>query len=54
MKITKITELIKEAPQVLKGSEDDKFSTKPLEEMVIGLVCSVGYRPGSDHKKNKR
>jgi hypothetical protein len=26
MKITKITELIKEAPQVLKGSEDDKFS----------------------------
>ena len=42
MKITKITELIKEAPQVLKGSEDDKFSTKPLEEMVIGLVCSVG------------
>ena len=30
------------APQVLKGSEDDKLSTKPLEEMVIGLVCSVG------------
>ncbi|WP_247751921.1 hypothetical protein [Citrobacter freundii] len=42
MKITKITELIKEAPQLLKNSGEDKLSTGPLSEMVIGLVCSVG------------
>ena len=42
MKITKITELINEAPQIFKSSGEDKLSTRPLAEMVIGLVCSVG------------
>ncbi|HCI7103954.1 TPA: cytidine deaminase, partial [Escherichia coli] len=42
MKITKITELNKEAPQLLKNSGEDKQSTGPLAEMVIGLVSSVG------------
>ncbi|HEY2453755.1 MAG TPA: anti-phage dCTP deaminase [Scandinavium sp.] len=51
MKITKITELIKETPQVFKGLGDDKQSTKPLEEMVIGLVCSVGTDLESITKK---
>ncbi|MEN4633652.1 hypothetical protein ABEG70_01010 [Pantoea agglomerans] len=41
MEINKITELPKDAPTLLKGGSE-KMSSKPLDELVIGLVCSVG------------
>lgn len=41
MEINKITELPKDAPTLLEGGSE-RMSSKPLDELVIGLVSSVG------------